>query len=155
MMKKNLSLLALVLLLVCLVGFVFNQIVPNRALHAAGEMHPVTSSAGPFEKESVPLTRSAQPIVSVVMGLICVLFGILAAVPLLVDDPALRRKAGIYLGGTGFSDEPDRETRSTGRLGYQPYLLSGGEQQPMAIAPQRFNERAILLADEIEDGLVE
>ncbi len=78
----------MVVLTLGLVGFAFTQIVPAGTVHAADETHPALSSAGPSDKEAVPLTHSAQPVVFVVTGLVCVLFGIAAISPLLIDDPA-------------------------------------------------------------------
>ena len=92
MMKKNLNLLAVVkysirvvLLTVCLVGFAFARVAPTSTVHAASDTRLLLSSAGPSEREAVPLTRSALPVVFVGTGLVCALFGIIAVSPLLVD----------------------------------------------------------------------
>lgn len=76
-----------VVLTLCLVGFAFAQIVSASPVHAASEPHPALSSTGPAEKEAVPLTHSTQPVVFVVTGLVCVLFGMITLSPLLIDDP--------------------------------------------------------------------
>ncbi len=86
MMKKSLTLLVIVVLTICLVGLAVERIVPASMVQAAGESDPALRSAGPAEKEAVPVTR-AQPVVFVVIGLVCVVFGIIAVSPLLVDDP--------------------------------------------------------------------
>jgi hypothetical protein len=114
-MKKNLSLLAIVLLAICLVGFAYDRTVPAGTVHAAGETDTTSGSAGPTAKllktnmDSVPLTLPVRPFAWVVTGLVCVLSGIMAIAPLLIEDTALRRGAGIYLGGTGFPHEPGEE----------------------------------------------
>ncbi len=87
-MKKYLSLLTIIVLTICLVGYVFDRISPASTVYAGSETHPVMSSAGPSETEAVPITRSVQPVVFIATGLVCVLFGILAVYPLLIEDPA-------------------------------------------------------------------
>jgi hypothetical protein len=86
-MKKNLGLLALFVLAACLMDFAFDRILPAAPVaHAASDAHPVLSSAGPTGAPAVPLPLSAQPVAFVVTGLVCVLFGILAVAPLLLND---------------------------------------------------------------------
>jgi len=87
-MKKTLSYLTIVVLAIFLVGFAFDRIVPANTAHAASEIQPALSNASPSEKEAVPPSHLAQPVVFVVIGLVCVLFGILAISPLLLDEPS-------------------------------------------------------------------
>jgi len=116
-MKKNLSYLAIILLTVCLVGFTSDQIVPKSTVHVTGEAQPVLSSRGLSPKEALPLTLSAHPVAFVVIGLIGVLVGLLAVAPLLIDDPALRKKAGICQRGDHPSELLHSEKRRIeGRL---------------------------------------
>ncbi len=86
-MKKNLSILVLVILALCLVGFAIERAVPANTASAASEAHAALVNAGPADKEAVPPARpTAQPVIYVVSGLVCVLFGIIAAAPLLIID---------------------------------------------------------------------
>lgn len=96
-MKGNLSLFAIVFLTICLVGFAIGWITPTPAVHAANHTHPVMNISSPSEKEAMPHTLSAQPVAFVLIGLACVLLGMMAVSPLLIDDPVLRREAGISI----------------------------------------------------------
>jgi hypothetical protein len=79
-MKKYLGYLVLVLLTLYVAG----RIVPASAVHAANETQLVASSTSPSEKEAAPNKGSAQPVVFIVTGCVCVLFGIVAVSPLLI-----------------------------------------------------------------------
>jgi hypothetical protein len=127
MMKKNFSYLAFILLTICLMGFVFGRTIPTSVLHTASEPHPVLGSANLTVNETVPLALSAQPAAVVIIALISVLVALMATVPLLLDDPALRKGAGIYLGVNGSSDDHAGEDGSAGRLDCPTHSLSGGE----------------------------
>lgn len=81
-MKKNLKLLALVLLSFYLAGFAVDRIIPARPVQAAGETHPGLSSSDPSEKETLPPTPPDGPVVMIVIGLVSILFGSLAIYPL-------------------------------------------------------------------------
>jgi len=86
-MKKNLSIIVLVILAVCLVGFAIDRFVPASPVSAASEAQPAASSASHANIGAVPPAPTAQPVIFVVAGLVCVLFGILAVSPLLTGDP--------------------------------------------------------------------
>lgn len=86
-MKKNLSILASVVLIICLVSFAFDQIVSASTVHAASETHSIMRSAGSAEEEAAPLSRSPQLVVFVPVGVVFILFGIIAISPLLIGDP--------------------------------------------------------------------
>ena len=89
MINKKLSLLALAVLTLCLLGLAFGQFASAGAVaQAANETQLVLASAGPSEKQTIPATRLAQPIAAAATGLVCVLFGIIAVAPLLLGDPA-------------------------------------------------------------------
>ena len=105
-MKKNLSLLTAIVLTLFLVSLVSELNVPADAAPAASKTRPVLSSAGPSEEDATPPARPAQPVVFIVTGLVCALFGISAVSPLLVGDPARWKAAGVYLGGTGLPQGP-------------------------------------------------
>ncbi len=82
-MKKNLTVLVLVILALCLVGFAIERALPANIVSAASETHLASINAGPAEKEAVPPARSTvQPVIYVVAGIVCVLFGALAVAPL-------------------------------------------------------------------------
>jgi len=114
-MKKNLILLPLVIFAVCLTGFALDRVVPASRMHAMGESLPVLRDAVLLVKQSV-LIPALQTIVIVIAGLECLLFGMIALIPLLVDDPTLRREAGIFIHGAGFSHESGEEVESGGWL---------------------------------------
>ena len=86
-MKKKLSFLAIIVLTLCLVGFAVDRIIPASTVHAAGETQVGLSSAGPVEKGDAAVTRPAQPIVWVVIGLVCAIIGIIAVSPLVIGEP--------------------------------------------------------------------
>jgi len=96
-MKKILSLLTLLGLSICLLGISLDRIVPASTVNAAPLSPPVSVSAGSSEQQAVSLRLSAQPVAFALTGLECLLFGVIAISPLLIDDPALRRGAGIDL----------------------------------------------------------
>ncbi len=85
MMKKNLPLLVIVVLTVCLVSFAVERFIPASRVQAASEAHPALHSAGSAEKDAAPV-KHAQPVVFVVTGLVCVVFGLISVAPLLLDD---------------------------------------------------------------------
>ncbi len=85
-MKKNITLLAVLVLTICVVGVAVERFIPASPVKAASENHPALSSAGPAEKDAVPV-KHAQPVVFVVTGLACLVFGLIAVAPLLVEDP--------------------------------------------------------------------
>ena len=87
---KNLGLLAIVMLTICLMSYALDRIAPASIVHAAGETQPSISQARPAERAaSIPLIPSTQPVVSIVIGLVCLLFGLIAVSPLLITDPEL------------------------------------------------------------------
>jgi hypothetical protein len=89
MTKRRLRLLAMVVLTIGLLSFAVDRIVPaSRVANAASETNAAWSDAGSPETEAVPLTSLAQPVVIVVTGLVCLLFGVLAISPLLLDGSA-------------------------------------------------------------------
>jgi hypothetical protein len=87
-MKKKLSLLFIVIFTLCLVGFALDRLAPASPASAASEAHPVPNSAAPAPAEAAPSAPAAQPVIYVVGGLVCALFGIIAVSPLLMGDPA-------------------------------------------------------------------
>lgn len=95
-MKKILSSIVIVVLMTCVFGFVFERIIPGTAVQAAAGTLSSASSTVP-EKHSAALSLSTTPVAFVLAGLALALFVILAVSPLLIDDPALRREAGISL----------------------------------------------------------
>jgi len=89
MTRRKLRLLAIVALTIGLLSFAVDRIVPaSLVVSAASETHVALSDAGSPQKEAVPLTRLAQPVAIVVTGLVCLLFGVLAISPLLLDGSA-------------------------------------------------------------------
>lgn len=86
-MKKTVRLIAAAVLTLCLVGFALDRVLPTNAVHAASQSAPALASANPVDKQPVPLTKSTQP-EALIVGLVCVLFGIAAISPLLIDRPA-------------------------------------------------------------------
>ncbi len=86
-MKKNLSILVLVILALCLVGFAASRLAPASPVSAASESHLVSSSVSPAENVSATPTLAAQPVVYLVTGIVCTLFGVLAIAPLILGDP--------------------------------------------------------------------
>ena len=95
-MKKILSSIAIVMLIICMFGFVFVRLIPSTTVEAAAGTHLSASIAGP-ENQTAAISFSPTPVVFVLAGLACALFAIMALSPLLIDDPALRREAGISL----------------------------------------------------------
>ncbi len=86
-MKKTLSFLVITVLTICLVSFAFDHIVPASPVHAAIETQPISSSADPAQTQVLRPGPSTEPVVFIITGLVCGLFGILAVSPLLIDDP--------------------------------------------------------------------
>ena len=84
-MKKVLSLLVLVLLSACLMGFAFDRLGPG-AHPAASASHPIQNDASPAQTTEVPLAPAVQLAAFVVAGLACVLFCVLAVAPLVLND---------------------------------------------------------------------
>ena len=154
-MKKNLSLLFIVLLAVCLIGFTLDRIVPAKALQVVSETHSVSGSAGFSDKKAVLLTRSAQPVEIIPIGLVCALVAMMTVAPLLIDEPGLRRRAGIYLSNASYPDEIAGEVGLDDRLDCPAHPLSVGEQHYLVIPRARANEPVVFWIDEIKDGLVE
>lgn len=87
-MKRNLGLLASIVLIICLISLAFDQIVSSSTVHAASETRMVYNSSGSFEEEADTSSRSPQPVDFVAAGVVFVLFGVIAVFPLLVGDPA-------------------------------------------------------------------
>ncbi len=85
-MKKNSTLLVIVVLTICLLGFAVERFIPASTAQAASEAHAALRSAVPAEKDAVPV-KPAQPVVFVVTGLVCAIFGLIAVSPLLVEAP--------------------------------------------------------------------
>ncbi len=85
-MKKNLLLLTSFILTLCVVGFAIYQLAPASPVSAASEVHTAAFSATPVEKVSTPAAPAAQPVIYLVTGLVCALFGILAVAPLFLGD---------------------------------------------------------------------
>jgi hypothetical protein len=81
-MKKSMSLLALVLLSVCLMGFAFGRVGPGAQAAQAVLGSPVAQTP------MVPAAVAVQQVALVVTALACVLFGLLAVAPLLLSEPA-------------------------------------------------------------------
>ncbi len=86
-MKKSWKLIAIVVLTICMVGYAFDRIVPANIVNASSETHREFNSAGPSEKEVLIHTSSEQPVVFIVTGLVCALFGTIAVAPLLLEKP--------------------------------------------------------------------
>ena len=85
-MKKNLTLLFIVLLTLCLVSFVFDRILPATAVSAASDPSSEWAVTGPAETEPAPPASSTPPVVYVIIGLVVVLFATVAISPLLLGD---------------------------------------------------------------------
>jgi hypothetical protein len=95
-MKKILSSIAIVMLITCVFAFVFEWGIPGITVQAAAGTHLLSSSAGP-ENQAAANSFSTTTVAFILAGLACALFAIMALSLLLIDDPALRREAGISL----------------------------------------------------------
>lgn len=104
-MKEIFRFLTLVVLSVCMVGFALDQLTSTSTAYAVGEACPELSSARPSEKEILSITGSLHPVILIAAGCACILSGIIAILPLLIDDPVLRKEAGILLRSNGFARE--------------------------------------------------
>lgn len=85
-MKNKLSFLTIIIIITCMAGFAFDKFIPTSTVHASNLSHPAVSSAAPVEKETVPSGSASNPVISVVVGFVCVVFGVVAVAPLLVED---------------------------------------------------------------------
>lgn len=87
-MKKNLVLLAIVLLSGLLVGFALDRTLLAGTVRAAGEIYPVISSATSPQPAAAAQPSAVRPAVIAAVGLVCALFGMMAVFPLWIGDPA-------------------------------------------------------------------
>jgi hypothetical protein len=84
MMKRTLYFLTLILL-IGLLSFAFDQLIPAGQAHAASLTQPVLNNAVPIQKEMISLNSPVNPIVFLAIGLVCVIFGAVAVSPLLAE----------------------------------------------------------------------
>ncbi len=87
MKKQSILIIAILILTLCLVGFAASRLAPASPVSAASESHLVSSSVSPAENVSATPTLAAQPVVYLVTGIVCTLFGVLAIAPLILGDP--------------------------------------------------------------------
>lgn len=87
-MKKNLRFLAIMVLVIFAAGLALEPVIPAHPVQAAAEQPMQPAVINPSEKEAAPVAPSTHPVIPVVTGIVCVLFGVIAVIPLLIDDPA-------------------------------------------------------------------
>jgi hypothetical protein len=95
-MKKILSSIVIVVLMTGMFVLVFERIAPGTTAQAAAGTLSSASSTVP-EEQPAAFSLSTTPVAFVLAGLVFALFAIMALSPLLIDDLALRREAGISL----------------------------------------------------------
>ena len=141
-MKKKLSLFAIVALTICLVIFAFGRFEPASPVQAASKTHLALIGSGSSEEKAISRICLRHPFMFVVAGLVFVLLGIMAASPLLINNPALRREAGIYLGGARFVHESGREVEPFSWSNYLTHQLANGEFRLKSLLPSRRHDPA-------------
>ncbi len=101
-MTGKLGYLTMILLAIGLAAFAFDRIVPLTTAQAREALR--LEAAGPEEarlEEGQAHSPSPSPVILVATGLLAILIGLLAFFPLLVDDPALLKNAGVLLKSPG------------------------------------------------------